>query len=178
MHREALEWVHENAPLDARTVLDIGGRDVNGSPKGLFSGPEVYRVLDIEPGPGVHLVADAATWTPDREYDVVVCCEVFEHAARWPEIITTALKACKPGGLFVATMAGPGRELHSGIDGGPNLYVGETYANIDPDQLFDALLDAGWENIRTSQLGSDVRCVATRAKAHSLVPSSSMNGSV
>jgi SAM-dependent methyltransferase len=177
MHREALEWVHENAPLDARTVLDIGGRDVNGSPRGLFSGPEVYRVLDIEPGPGVHVVADAATWTPDRRYDVVLACEVFEHASAWREIIATALNACKPGGVFVATMAGPGREPHSGVDGGPNLYVGETYANVSPDELLDALRNAGWEDTRVSQLGADVRCVATRSKANPLVPSS-MNGSV
>jgi hypothetical protein len=163
MHRQALEYVHEHAPLNARAVLDIGGRDINGSPRGLFTGPEVYRVLDIEPGPGVQIVADAATWSPDREYDVVVCCEVFEHASRWRDILFTALKACKPGGTLVATMAGPGRALHSGIDGGPTLYAGETYQNIDQLDLLDALETAGWEEITVNQFGEDVRCVARKA---------------
>jgi len=164
VHREALEWVHENAPRDALTVLDIGGRDVNGSPRGLFEVAAAYRVVDRIPGPGVDVVADAATWTPDRAYDVVLCCEVFEHDEAWRLLITTAWEALRPDGLFVATMAGPGRESHSGIDGG-TLRDGEYYANIEPTHLQKALARQGFGGIVMDQVGPDLRCRAMKPGA-------------
>lgn len=164
MHPEAYSWVRRFAPPDARRVLDIGGRNINGTTRALFPGAEVYRAIDILPGDGVDIVADAATWTPDGEYDVVVCTEVFEHAARWPDIVTTAFKALRPGGLFLATMAGPGRPVHSGVDGLWQLHPGEHYANVPPAMLSHVLTDAGFTEIRVDQQPqpADVRCIARR----------------
>ncbi len=164
MHPEAMAWVAEHATTDPVTVLDLGGRFVNGSPRDLFTNATVYRVLDIADGPNVDIVADAATWTPDREYDVVLATELFEHAAEWPRIVLTAFKALRPGGMFVATMAGPGRPVHSGVDGGGWLHPGEHYANVHPDALLDVLKAAGFVDITVDvqPSPSDVRCVATR----------------
>lgn len=160
MHTEALDWIRRHASPARLTALDIGGRNINGT--GRESWPNAaWTVLDIAPGDGVDIVADAATWTPDRQYHLVLCAEVFEHTPIWPEILRTAYAACRPGGLLIATMAGPGRAPHSGIDGGP-VRAGEHYANVDPDDLAAALKTAGWVDITVDQLGPDVRATAWR----------------
>ena len=162
MHPEAFEWVREHATLDTVSVLDIGGRDVNGSPRWLFPNAYIYTVLDIEPGEGVDIVVDAATWEPDQGYDVVLSTECFEHAKAWRDIIDTAYRALNPRGRFIATMAGPGRPLHSGIDGGPELHDGEWYENVDPADLQRTLESVGFQQVHVDQWMTDVRCIATK----------------
>lgn len=160
MHTEAYQWLAAHADAGKVAVLDIGGRDINGTPRPLYPAADPYVVLDIADGPGVDIVADAATWKPDRAYDVVVCAEVFEHTPDWRKIIATARRALRPGGLLVATMAGPGRQPHSAVDGGP-LRPGEYYANVDPGDLRRSL--ARWRDVSVDVAGPDVRAVATRA---------------
>jgi SAM-dependent methyltransferase len=111
----------------------------------------------------VGVIADAASWVPDREHDVVLAVELFEHTPVWPQIVRTAYRALRPAGLFVATMAGPGRPPHGAL-GHPYLLPGEHYANIHPDALLDALKGAGFADITVDQQASpaDVRAVARR----------------
>jgi hypothetical protein len=146
VHAEAYSWVARYATDDPVSVLDIGGRDVNGSPCALFPNADPYVVLDIADGPNVDIIADAAVWTPNREYSVILSTEVCEHTPVWPQICRTAHKACAPGGLFIVTMAGPGRAPHSAIDG-CQLRPGEHYGNIDPAELRRVLEDCGWRDI-------------------------------
>jgi len=147
MHPEAMAWIADHATDQPVEVLDIGGRDVTGdwggSPRDLFPNATIYHVLDITDGPDVDIVADAATWQPNgRRYDVVVSAECFEHTPAWPAICRKALEALKPGGRFIATMAGPGRRPHGALgDVDPGL--GEHYANIRPRRLRDVLEQAG-----------------------------------
>lgn len=164
MHTEAYAWVQRHATTEPVTVLDIGGRNINGTVKDLFPNAAVYLAMDIADGPGVDVVADAATWTPDREYDVVVCCEVFEHTAVWPQICRTAFTACASGGLFIATMAGPGRPAHSAVDGGWQLWPGEYYGNVDPGRLERELKACGFVDVIVDQQfrPADVRAVAVK----------------
>jgi hypothetical protein len=164
VHSEAFEWVARYAAGRPVAVLDIGGRDINGTVRSLFPNATVYTVLDIADGPNVDIVADAATWIPDREYDVVVCCEVFEHTAVWPAICRTAHQTCVTGGRFITTMAGPGRAPHSAVDGGARLFPGEHYENVEPLTLRRVLEDCGWRNIVMDwQPGpADVRAVASK----------------
>lgn len=162
MHPEAMAWVAKHADPEAKRVLDLGGRDINGSPRDLFPGADVYRTLDILPG--ADITADAATWEPDGEYDVALACEVFEHAVNWRAICATAFAALAPGGLFIATMAGPGRPVHSGVDGGPHLHPGEHYENVHPRDLHEALIAAGFVDVVTDRQSQpcDARCTARR----------------
>lgn len=164
MHREAYEWVSRHATSDPVAVLDIGGRNINGSVRDLFPGAAPYVALDILAGDGVDIVADAALWEPDREYDVVVCTEVFEHTDVWPQICKTIFSALRPGGKAILTMAGPGRNEHSAIDGGGYLHPGEHYGNIAPDDLADALNAAGFADIVTDYQPNpaDTRAVAAK----------------
>jgi hypothetical protein len=163
MHTEAFAWVSRYRTREPVAVLDIGARNINGSVRPLFAKADPYRTLDIAPGDDVDIVADAADWSPDREYDVVVCCEVFEHTPRWPEICKTAFSALRPAGLFVATMAGPGRPEHSAVDGGP-LHPGEYYGNVSPDELRGTLTGLGFVDVVVNRQASpaDVRCAARR----------------
>jgi hypothetical protein len=163
VHEQAMSWVREFANLTAGSVLDLGGRDVNGSVRVLFTRASVYRTVDVEAGPGVDIVADAATWIPDRRYQLVVCTEVFEHTAEWPAIVGTAFRALTPGGQFVATMAGPGRHPHS-PDPDRLLARDEHYKNVSPEELRRELIRAGFELALTHHLAipGDTRCVAYR----------------
>jgi SAM-dependent methyltransferase len=163
MHPEAYEWVSRYATNAPITVLDIGGRDINGTCRPLFPNA-TYTCIDVREGPAVDLVADAATWTPDTVYDLVLCTEVFEHTDVWPQICATAYAACAPGGRFVATMAGPGRAVHSAVDGGPELHPGEHYANVEPEELRLVLKRAGFEAVLIDQAGTDVRALAHRSE--------------
>lgn len=160
MHPEVLQWVSRWATSEPITVLDIGGQDMNGSCRHLFPAAE-YVSLDIAAGRGVDVVADAATWTPDRAYDVVVCCEVFEHTPEWPAMCKTAFEACRAGGVFVATCAGPGRHPHSGRAATP-LQPGEYYQNLDVAGLCGGLKSAGFAEVHIQQAGLDLRASARR----------------
>jgi cyclopropane fatty-acyl-phospholipid synthase-like methyltransferase len=164
VHAEALAWVETFCTDEPVSILDIGGRNINGTPRPLFPNATVYTVLDIAPGEGVEIVADAAEWSPDRRYDVVVCCEVFEHTDVWPAILRTAYKALDDGGVLIATMAGPGRAPHSAVDGGPHLYDGEHYGNVEPADLETALAAAGFRDVTVHEQteSHDVRAVAYR----------------
>jgi hypothetical protein len=169
MHAEAFRWVSYFADvIDAARrrydVLDIGGRNVNGSIRSLFASAATYHALDNTEGPEVDYVADAATWRPTWQYDVVVCCEVFEHTPKWPEIVATAFEACLPGGVFIATMAGPGRAPH-GQHGAAQPADGEHYENVHPRELAAVLHRVGWRAVTVDVQSSpaDVRCVARRS---------------
>jgi SAM-dependent methyltransferase len=164
MHEAARSWVAAHATTEAVAVLDIGGRDVGGPWGGSvheFFPDADYTVLDIVDGPDVDIVADAATWTPDRLFDVVVAVECFEHTWVWPEICSTAFQALRSGGRLVATMAGPGRAPHGAL-GQPKPGPGEWYANVAPDDLAHVLKGQGWADIVVDQTGLDVRAVATK----------------
>lgn len=160
MHPEVLDWVGLWATTEPISVLDIGGRDLNGSTRPLFPNAD-YTALDLRPGPGVDVVADATTWVPDRVWDLVLCTEVFEHTPDWPQVCKTAFAACRPGGRFVVTCAGPGRAPHSGI-AATGLTPGEYYANLSTQELHAGLAAAGWSEVRVERLRLDLRGTAVK----------------
>jgi SAM-dependent methyltransferase len=164
VHEQAMQWISKYATTEPVTVLDLGGRDINGSPRHLFPAAAGYTVLDIRPGDGVDIAADAATWQPAGWWDVVICAETFEHTAQWRAICRTAYAACKPGGRFIVTTAAPGRPPHSAVDGEFRLLPGEHYANIRPAELERALKDAGWADVVVDVQPSpaDVRAAAVK----------------
>jgi Methyltransferase domain len=165
VHGEAYQWVAEHADYRSGiSVLDIGGRNINGNTRDCYPNADSVTVVDILPGDGVDIVTNAATWIPDREYDLVVCTEVFEHAEEWRDICKTIYAALKPDAWVILTMAGPGRDAHSGHDGQFRLMPGEYYGNVDPMELDDCLNDCGFDDVlvdvRTSP--ADVRAVARK----------------
>jgi SAM-dependent methyltransferase len=164
MHTQVLDWVGQFRTLEDLSVLDIGGRDLNGSTRMFFPNANPYHVLDILPGTGVDFVADAADWRqPEgRQYDLVLSTETFEHAKRWPEIIKTAWDVLRPGGWFIFTCAGPGRPPHSGVAAVWELSPGEWYENVSAGQIAEVLLEQGWEGIDVRQVGLDTQGKAVK----------------
>lgn len=135
-------------------VLEVGGRNINGSVRPLFA-PADYTTLDISPGPGVDIVADAADYTPSVPFDAVVCCEVLEHTARAAEIVAGAARAVRPDGALILTAACPPRAPHSAIDGGAVRH-GEFYANVDPADLTEWLRAVGTASVEVDHVAGDV----------------------
>lgn len=162
MHEAVLSWVGQFRTTEDLAVLDIGGRDLNGSPRMFFPNADPYDVLDIAPGPNVTLVADAADWMSTRMYDLVVCTEVFEHTSKWREIILTAWDALRPGGWLVFTCAGPGRPTHSGIAPQWELIGDEYYGNVTPEEIREELADQGWIDVEARLLGTDTQGKAVK----------------
>lgn len=125
------------------SVLDFGGRDINGSVRGLL--PAAHWVgVDRVPGPGVDLVVDltAVGSTPVAYAQAIVCTEVFEHVQEWPQIVRAAAQSLSAGGpeLFFVTCASTGRRPH-GASGEMDPPPGEWYANVPPGVLEARLLD-------------------------------------
>lgn len=162
MHPEAAAWVEHAAgrlgPFES--VLELGGRNINGSVRHYFPCAS-YLSVDIIPGPDVDIVCDATTYRPDRRFDAVVCCEVLEHVEHPDRFVVTAWEALRPGGWVILTMACPPRPAHSGVDGN-ELRRGEHYRNVDPSLLARWL--AGWENtkIEAHHRRGDVYAVARK----------------
>lgn len=158
MHAEARQWVEHFATMQPISVIEIGSKNVNGSIRDLFPNATWYGI-DRESGAMVDQVTDAIDYTPDLPADLVVCCEVLEHADNWRQIISRAAEWLKPEGVLIVTCAGLGRKPHS-CDGGP-LKTGEYYANIDPAEL-RAELDKSYRWKYCRQFQTDAQAFAMR----------------
>lgn len=154
MHPEADRFseraIRGSGPWDGARVLDVGGRDVNGTARDHLARYDdvVCHVLDIRDAPDVEYVGDARTWTPGRQHHLVLCTEVLEHVQGWPSVVWTCWRALLPGGLLVLTCAGVGRPPHNATDGGP-LPDGEWYRNITEDEIVAVLDSCGYVAIDT-----------------------------
>lgn len=160
MHLAEVAFIKECADLltPPYTVLEVGSLDVNGTIRHLFPGATEYIGLDIQEGPGVDIVADAAIWEPDPEhlYDVVVTAEVLEHAPHWDAILDTCYASLKPGGVLIMTCATTGRSPHD-CYGSPTIPDGQYYRNVPLAEV------AEWAEDKFSELelrhtcGSDLQ---------------------
>jgi len=147
-------------PHDGKSmrVLDVGGADVWGTVHDTLRSEYMIGsidVLDIAPGKGVTIVADATdseTWNELRKitlpgstkaalYDLVISTETFEHVRDWGGIVRGVASVLRPGGWFVGTCAGIGRRPH-GARGEHHPPEGEWYENIGTDDLVAALMQS------------------------------------
>jgi len=158
MHKEVLDWVQSSVEWwgqEASSVLEFGSLDINGSVRTLLEKPSTrYLGIDVVHGPGVDVVADASMFRDVQLFDVVVCCEVFEHTPKWPKIVANAWRNLRDGGLFIATMAGEGRQPHSAIDERP-IRDFEYYSNVTKQQLHTELLI--FRQFETDVVNADTR---------------------
>lgn len=148
MHESIYNWCARHVPDGPVSVLDVGGRDVNGTTRGLFAEGSEITSVDLREGPCVDVVADVCD-VDLGEFDVVICTSVFEHAENWREMIAAAFRHLKSGGRFISTCAGPGWPEHSAEDG-RELRDGEYYANVSGDELAEAMRDAGFVDVFAS----------------------------
>lgn len=166
MHPQVLHWVgrsitESGIQISGATILEFGSLDINGSVRSVLQqNASLYLGVDVQAGPGVDVVADAETFSYPQEFDIVVCCEVFEHTPRWREIISNSHHLLRTGGLFISTMAGEGRPPHSAIDENP-IRDWEYYANVGAWELKRCIQPLfAFYNIDYS--GFDLRCWAVK----------------
>lgn len=105
LRREVSRFAHSYR--EAR-VLELG----SGKPKAgryryssadLFHSSNEITRSDVRPEFG-HTLVDCTTMEFDREFDVVLCCNVLEHVYDYDEAIRRIHRALKPGGrTFIAT---------------------------------------------------------------------------
>lgn len=136
-------------------MIEIGSRDVNGGILGLLGDAAGYVGVDLSDGPGVDVVADAATWQPTQRPDTVICLEVFEHTPEWSTICENVAGWLGPGGVFIGTAAAPGRAPHSATTTGP-IPPGEYYSNVPPEGLRTVLASL-FDEVTVRVDGTDVR---------------------
>lgn len=134
MHAEAKAWVAAMCKgQHYGRVLEFGSLDINGGVRDAIDTVRYYGI-DLQDGPGVHEIADAAIFRSTSRVDLVVCCEVLEHSPNVEGILANAHANLRAGGVLLVTCATAPRAPHSAVDGGP-IRVGEHYANVDPDDL-------------------------------------------
>lgn len=168
MHAAAFAFIqsvaHERPP---GLVVELGGFNINGSIRALFTEP--YLSTDVRPGQGVDVVADGATYVPPVPAACVVCCEVLEHTAAAEAICRNAYRMLQPGGVFFVTAAGVGRAPHSAIDAphstfdGVALLTDAHYANVTADQLTAWLDDFATVRVVVNPIACDVYAMARKA---------------
>jgi len=146
MHEAASNFVRKALtlePIRPGPVLEIGGRNINGTVRPFFGDIGPYASIDLFPGEGVDLVGDVLDMDPRetakrlfnrKGVACVVCCEVLEHAKEPARMCVWAYRVLRPGGVFILTAANPLRFTHSGIDGGP-LHPGEHYRGVFQSEL-------------------------------------------
>jgi len=92
-------------------VLDIGSLDVNGTNRYLFT-DYTYTGVDIGEGKNVDVVSKGHEYKPNKQFDVVISTECFEHDMFYPQTIQNCISLTKPNGLFMFTCASLGRPEH------------------------------------------------------------------
>lgn len=158
MHAGALTFIATqlaHAGDSLGDVVEIGGRNINGGVRSAIE-PDAtsYVSIDLFDGPDVDIVADAREWQPDSPVDLVICCEVLEHAEDPRAIVEAALSWLKPRGLLLLTCATDPRAPHSAHDGAA-VREGEHYGNIDPADLMAWLRAAGGWGLEGMPIVSD-----------------------
>lgn len=93
-------------------VLDLGGADINGSYRDVFSHPQFhYIAADLQPNEGVALVLNDPYALPlaDQSIDIVVSGQVFEHVEFFWLIFQEMVRVLKEDGFIflIVPSAGP-----------------------------------------------------------------------
>lgn len=121
------------------SVLDIGSLDINGNNRYLFEN-YIYTGVDLAPGPNVDVVSRGHLYKSEKQFDVVISTECFEHDEYYDLTIKNMYKLLKSGGLFVFTCASPGRPEHgtfkTGTDAAPFVCeINEYYKNLSAEDI-------------------------------------------
>lgn len=95
-------------------VLEVGSQDINGSVRGFFENCQ-YTGLDCNPGRSVDVVCLAHEFDSNRQFDTIISCEAFEHDPYLDRTLCNIIRLLRPGGLFLATCAGPNRQEHGTV---------------------------------------------------------------
>jgi hypothetical protein len=119
MHESVLAFcsrVITPGDVQGKSVLEVGSANVNGSvrPQIEAMGPATYTGVDLVEGPGVDMVCAAENLSDIYAADLVVSCEMLEHAQDWKAAF--ARMAALARETLVLTCRGPGFPYHNPPD--------------------------------------------------------------
>jgi len=120
MHPSVLDFLKSHLvaeEVSGKRVAEIGSQDVNGTPRPIVLPfkPSAYIGVDSAPGPGVDIVANAASLKEqfgENSFDVVISTEMLEHVEDWRPIVGQMKAIVKPEGLLLITTRSPGFPYH------------------------------------------------------------------
>jgi SAM-dependent methyltransferase len=120
MHQSSLSHVQDllsRYAIHAGTVVDIGSMDVNGTYRDLFPAYR-YIGIDMEPGPGVDIVARKPYRYPlsSGSVDLVISGQAFEHMEFFWSGWLDMCRIVKPGGLIFLLAPSRGPEHRYPVD--------------------------------------------------------------
>jgi hypothetical protein len=119
MHASVLEFckkvIHPDE-VQGKTILEVGSAFVNGSVRPQIEAmkPARYVGIDLAPGPGVDVVCPVEHLPADVDADLVVSCEMLEHAQDWKAAFRRMADAARS--TLVLTARGPGFPYHNPPD--------------------------------------------------------------
>lgn len=123
MHESVQQFVQQVRPdPTGKRVLEVGSRNVNGSIRPHFAGARIYYGIDVEPGDGVDGVTSVEAEAAAQRrlglsergfYDIIVSCEMLEHARDWQAAFRAMAELLVPGGHLLLTTRGPGFPRHN-----------------------------------------------------------------
>jgi SAM-dependent methyltransferase len=153
MHKEAIQFIMSMSFcfilfFKEKTILDVGGGDINGNNRRFFSDCE-YVCNDVIPSPNVNYISRTKDLPFNANYfDTIVSTECFEHDPEYKESFLKIYNLLKPNGLFLFTCASTGRPEHGTRKSKPHQSYGtiagiddmqDYYKNIDEQDLNDIL---------------------------------------
>lgn len=150
-------------------VLDVGSLDINGNNRYLFTRSiyniwayNLYLGIDIVLGKNVDIVGKAhevipkiptkyceyktsRNYKPAMPIDIVISTEMLEHDRHWYSSLRAMYDILRPGGLFILTCAGQGRQEHGTtmMDASSSPGTLDYYCNITND-MFESCLPRTW----------------------------------
>jgi hypothetical protein len=127
--------------FDNCSVLDIGSLDINGNNRHLFSNYS-YVGVDIGPGNNVDVICKGHEYKSDKQFDIVISTECFEHDKFYEDTISNAISLTKSGGMFLFTCATTGRAEHGTRNSGSawasphsNIEFEDYYKNLTQEDV-------------------------------------------
>jgi hypothetical protein len=102
--------------VEGKSVLEVGSAMINGSVRPQLEAmkPARYIGIDLAPGPGVDVVCAVENLPADVDADLVVSCEMLEHAENWKAAFRRMAAAARS--TLVLTARGPGFPYHNPPD--------------------------------------------------------------
>ena len=100
-----------------RSVLEVGSRNVNGSPRSVVEPmqPATYIGVDMESGTGVDQVLSVNALVDsfgEDAFEFVICTEMLEHVQDWRWAISQLKRVTAREGRLVVTTRSPGFPYH------------------------------------------------------------------
>lgn len=133
-----------------QTILEVGALNINGSARTVFQTPtNTYIGIDMCPGKDVDIVLDGHDMLthpsiPENHFDLVICCETFEHDIFFWVTLENMKKALKKGGWLIITTPGIQVQKHN-YPSDYYRFMGDAYKTFFFKDMADVFVEEFWK---------------------------------